>query len=171
MACLQASSAPVSTPQSTPASPTSTAAPAPAPSGTGLNALAKAAGKLYFGTATDNGELSDTAYTAILDNNKEFGQITPANSMKWDATEPTRGTFTFSGGEQIANLAKTNGQLLRGHNCVWYNQLPSWVSNGQFTAADLTTVIQNHCGTLVSHFKGQVCEYMCPHCRRPGCEH
>ena len=161
----------MSTPQSTPASPTSTAAPAPAPSGTGLNALAKAAGKLYFGTATDNGELSDTAYTAILDNNEEFGQITPANSMKWDATEPTRGTFTFSGGEQIANLAKTNGQLLRGHNCVWYNQLPSWVSNGKFTAADLTTVIQNHCGTLVSHFKGQACEYMCPHCRRPGCEH
>ena len=89
MACLQASSAPVSTPQSTPASPTSTAAPAPAPSGTGLNALAKAAGKLYFGTATDNGELSDTAYTAILDNNEEFGQITPANSMKWVSTSST----------------------------------------------------------------------------------
>ncbi|RDX57114.1 endo-1,4-beta-xylanase C precursor [Lentinus brumalis] len=150
-----ASSAPATTrPVSTPSGPTSTSAPAPA--GTGLNALAKAAGKLYFGTATDNGELSDAAYTAILDNNKEFGQITPANSMKWDATEPTRGTFTFSGGDQIANLAKANGQLLRGHNCVWYNQLPSWVSNGQFTAADLTTVIQNHCSTLVSHYKGQV---------------
>ncbi|TFK83955.1 glycoside hydrolase family 10 protein [Polyporus arcularius HHB13444] len=155
--CLpgSASSAPATTrPVSTPSGPTSTSVPAPA--GTGLNALAKAAGKLYFGTATDNGELSDAAYTAILDNNKEFGQITPANSMKWDATEPTRGTFTFSGGDQIANLAKANGQLLRGHNCVWYNQLPSWVSNGQFTAADLTTVIQNHCSTLVSHYKGQV---------------
>ncbi|KAI0696303.1 endo-1,4-beta-xylanase C precursor [Cerioporus squamosus] len=154
--CLpgSASSAPATTPISTPSGPSSTSAPAPA--GTGLNALAKAAGKLYFGTATDNGELSDAAYTAILDNNKEFGQITPANSMKWDATEPTRGTFTFSGGDQIANLAKANGQLLRGHNCVWYNQLPSWVSNGQFTAADLTTVIQNHCSTLVSHYKGQV---------------
>ena len=73
-----------------------------------------------------------------------------------DATEPEQGQFTFSGGDQIANLAKTNGQLLRGHNCVWYNQLPSWVSNGQFTAAQLTTIIQNHCGTLVGHYKGQV---------------
>lgn len=31
-----------------------------------LNQLAKAAGKLYFGSATDNSELSDSAYTAIL---------------------------------------------------------------------------------------------------------
>lgn len=40
-----------------------------------LNKLAKAAGKLYFGSATDNGELSDTAYVNILKNTDEFGQI------------------------------------------------------------------------------------------------
>ena len=73
-----------------------------------------------------------------------------------DATEPERGTFTFSGGDQIAQFAEGNGQLLRGHNCVWYNQLPSWVSSGTFTAADLTDVIQTHCGTLVGHYKGQM---------------
>lgn len=31
-----------------------------------LNQLAQAAGKLYFGSATDNSELSDSAYVAIL---------------------------------------------------------------------------------------------------------
>nr|BAO79520.1 endo-1,4-beta-xylanase [Irpex lacteus] len=124
-----------------------------------LQTVATTAGKLYFGTATDNSELSDAAYTAILDDNTMFGQITPANSMKWDATEPAQGQFTFSGADQIANLAMTNGMLLRGHNCVWYNQLPSWVSNGGFTTAQLTTIIQNHCGTLVSRFKGQVYVY------------
>ncbi len=78
-------------------------------------------------------------------------------SAYWqDATEPTRGTFTFTNGDVVANLAKANGQLLRGHNCVWHNQLPSWVSNGQFTAADLTSVVQNHCSTVVSHYKGQM---------------
>jgi endo-1,4-beta-xylanase len=40
-----------------------------------LNKLAKAAGKLYFGSATDNGELSDTTYVNILKNTDEFGQI------------------------------------------------------------------------------------------------
>lgn len=48
-----------------------------------LHELAIAAGKLYFGTATDNPELTDTTYTSMLENNKMFGQITPGNSMKW----------------------------------------------------------------------------------------
>lgn len=48
-----------------------------------LHTLAKAKGKLYFGSATDNPELTDTAYTAILDDKNMFGQTTPTNSMKW----------------------------------------------------------------------------------------
>ncbi|KAF8896179.1 endo-1,4-beta xylanase [Infundibulicybe gibba] len=122
-----------------------------------LNTDAKAdAGKKYFGTATDNPELTDTAYVALLSNTQNFGQLTAANSMKWDATEPARGTFTFSGGDVIASLAKKNGQLLRGHNCVWHNQLPSWVTSGNFNNATLLSIVQNHCGTLVGHYKGQV---------------
>jgi endo-1,4-beta-xylanase len=47
-----------------------------------LNYLAKAAGELYFGTATDNGELNVTEYVKILSNTREFGQLTPSNGMK-----------------------------------------------------------------------------------------
>ena len=50
----------------------------------GLHVLATQAGKLYFGTATDSNEFSaDAAYRAILEQTSEFGQLTPANSMKW----------------------------------------------------------------------------------------
>ncbi|RDB25725.1 Endo-1,4-beta-xylanase C [Hypsizygus marmoreus] len=142
----------------TPTSPTGTTT-SPASTGTsnaGLSAVALAAGKKYFGSATDNPELTDTAYVAGLSNVKDFNQITPGNSMKWDATEPSRGTFTFSGGDAVVALAKKNGQLVRGHNCVWYNQLPSWVSSGGFNNATLTSILQNHCGTLVGHYKGQI---------------
>lgn len=45
---------------------------------------------------------------------------------------------------------------LAGHNCVWYNQLPSWVSSGGFDNATLTSIVANHCGTLVGHYKGQM---------------
>ncbi|KAA1476235.1 endo-1,4-beta-xylanase C precursor [Dentipellis sp. KUC8613] len=136
-------------------SPTSTAGGPGSTSTATINTVAKAAGKTYFGSATDNPELTDTAYVAILSDNTQFGQITPGNSMKWDATEPEQGVFTFTQGDAIANLAKGNDQLLRGHNCVWYNQLPSWVSSGNFNSSELTSIIQNHCSTVVGHYKGQ----------------
>ena len=50
---------------------------------TKLNTAAKAAGKLYFGTATDNPELTDNPYDAILSDPDMFGIITPGNSLKW----------------------------------------------------------------------------------------
>ncbi|EIM91462.1 endo-1,4-beta-xylanase A precursor [Stereum hirsutum FP-91666 SS1] len=127
------------------------------PSGTStakLNTLATGNGKVYFGSATDNPELTDTAYVAILSDNTMFGQITPGNSWKWDATEPTQGTFTFTAGDAILDLAQANGQLLRGHNCVWYNQLPSWVSSGTLSASELESAMVNHCTTLLTHYKG-----------------
>ncbi|OBZ66604.1 Endo-1,4-beta-xylanase A [Grifola frondosa] len=142
---------------SVPATPSSSAGlPGSTSTVAGLNAVAQAAGKLYFGTATDNPELTDTAYVAILNDNEQFGQITAANSMKWDATEPEQGVFTFAQGDQIAELATNNGRLLRGHNCVWDQQLPAWVTAGNFNAAELTSIVQNHCGTVVGHYKGQV---------------
>ncbi|GAP88866.2 putative glycosyl hydrolase family 10 [Rosellinia necatrix] len=120
-----------------------------------LNKLAKAAGKLYFGSATDNGELSDAAYLAILKNTDEFGQITPGNAQKWQYIEPSQGTFSYTSGDQISSLAAANGQLLRCHTLVWYSQLPSWVSSGTWTATTLTSVINTHIANVVGHYKGQ----------------
>ncbi|KAH8878827.1 family 10 glycosyl hydrolase [Thozetella sp. PMI_491] len=120
-----------------------------------LNQLAKAAGKLYFGSATDNGELSNTAYTSILSNVNEFGQITPGNGQKWQYTEPSQGSFSFTQGDAITTFAKNNGQLLRCHTLVWHSQLPSWVSSGSWTNATLASVIQTHIAAEVGHYKGQ----------------
>jgi endo-1,4-beta-xylanase len=91
-----------------------------------LNTLAKAKGLKYFGSATDNGELSNTAYTAILKNSANFGQITPGNTQKWVYTEPSNGGFSFTQGDVITSFAQANNQLIRCHNLVWYNELPSW---------------------------------------------
>ena len=50
------------------------------------HAAARSAGKLYFGTATNNYQLNDIAYLAVLDNLAMFGQLTPAKTMKWVRT-------------------------------------------------------------------------------------
>ncbi|WP_344956101.1 endo-1,4-beta-xylanase, partial [Actinomadura miaoliensis] len=118
-----------------------------------LSELAAAKNR-YFGSATDNPELSDAPYVSIL--SSEFNSVTPGNSMKWDATEPQRGQFNFSGGDAIVDLAQRNGQQVRGHTLVWHSQLPGWVSNGNFSAAELRSILQNHVTTVASHYKGEV---------------
>ncbi|KAI0034220.1 endo-1,4-beta xylanase [Vararia minispora EC-137] len=136
------------------ATTTSATSGAALPTGTStakLHLLAQAAGKLYFGSATDNPELSDPTYVNLLSDSAMFGQITPGNSMKWDSTERSQGSFTFAGGDTVVALAHANGQLVRGHNCVWHNQLPSWVSGGTFTAAQLTNIVQTHCSVCPSN--------------------
>ncbi|GAA0921589.1 hypothetical protein GCM10009558_104850 [Virgisporangium aurantiacum] len=116
-----------------------------------LGALAAAKGK-YFGSATDNPELSDAPYVSIL--GSEFNQLTPGNTMKWQYTEPSQNQFTFTQADTVVNLARSNGQVVRGHTLVWHNQLPGWVAN---VAADqLLGVMRNHITNEVTHFRDQV---------------
>jgi GH35 family endo-1,4-beta-xylanase len=101
-----------------------------------LNQLAKAKGLKYFGSATDNSELTDTQYVAILSDINQFGQITPGNTMKWVYTEPSQNTFSYTQGDVISNFAEANGQLIRCHNLVWYNELPSWSKSNSSQICD-----------------------------------
>ncbi|KAF7960707.1 hypothetical protein EAE96_000381 [Botrytis aclada] len=120
-----------------------------------LDTLAKAAGLKYFGSATDNGELTDTEYTAILSNNSQFGQITPGNTQKWQYIEPTQNTFSYTQGDVVVDFAEKNDQLLRCHNLCWYSQLPSWVTSGTWTNETLIAVLKNHIKNEVTYYKGK----------------
>ncbi|KAI9323991.1 glycoside hydrolase superfamily [Zopfochytrium polystomum] len=134
------------------------AAPSPAAAaigGANLNTLFVAKGKKFFGTATDNPELTNAAYVSILNTKTEFGQVTPGNSQKVDATEPTQNVFAFTNGDTIVNQAIGNGQLVRCHTLVWHSQLPAWITGGTWTNATLIAAMQNHIKNVVTHYKGK----------------
>ncbi|KAJ7574390.1 glycosyl hydrolase family 10 protein [Mycena floridula] len=113
----------------------------------------KAKGKKYVGSAADPATIGVAIDVTIL--TSDYGCYTPENSMKWDATEPSRGTFTFTNADALVAFAQAHGRLVRGHTLAWHNQLPSWVSSIT-SASDLTSVLQNHVTTLVSRFKGKI---------------
>ncbi|MEU4744064.1 endo-1,4-beta-xylanase, partial [Actinosynnema sp. NPDC023658] len=70
----------------------------PASAASPLRDLAAAKGR-YFGNSMTAGDFNDSAYRSL--NAREAGVVTPGNEMKWDATEPTRGGFTFTRGDQV----------------------------------------------------------------------
>ncbi len=98
------------------------------------------------------GHLGDSTYVATWD--REFNSVTPENEMKWDTTEPSRGSFNFGPGDQIANHAQSKGMRVRGHTLVWHAQLPGWVGN--LSAGDLRTAMTNHINGVMGHYKGKI---------------
>ncbi|KAI5821408.1 glycoside hydrolase superfamily [Pyronema omphalodes] len=90
------------------------------------------------------GGLTDIQCYTILNNLKGFEQLIP---VSW--------VFTFMMAEEIASLAKSNGQLLRGHILVWHSQLPHWVKNGEYDNSALVSILQNHVTRVATHYKGQ----------------
>ncbi|KAF5610228.1 endoglucanase type F [Fusarium subglutinans] len=124
--------------------------------GTGLDAKFKAKGKQYFGTEIDYYHLSNTALINIV--KAQFGQVTCENSMKWDAIEPSRNSFSFGNADQVVNFATQNNKLIRGHTLLWHSQLPQWVQNIN-DRATLTSVIQNHVTTMVTRYKGKILQW------------
>lgn len=118
---------------------------------TALNEAMKARGRSYIGTSltirNDNTEQN-------IIKGPEFGSITPENAMKWDATEPNRGQFSFGNADQIANFATQNGKQMRCHTLVWHSQLPGWVNNINNNAT-LISVMENHIKTVMGRYKGK----------------
>ncbi|GKT48745.1 endo-1,4-beta-xylanase [Colletotrichum spaethianum] len=121
---------------------------------TSVDQLIKARGKLYFGVSTDNGILQKGKTAAIIKSN--FGQVTPEYSMKWDATEPARNSFTFGNADYLVNWTQQNGgKTIRAHTLLWHNALPAWVAAIK-DKATLTAVVETHIKTVVGRYKGKV---------------
>ncbi|MBY8876381.1 endo-1,4-beta-xylanase [Actinacidiphila acidipaludis] len=128
-----------------------------AANGATLRQLAQKAG-IRIGTAVNSDALADEApYTQKVAT--EFDSVTPENVMKWDTVEPARGTFVFTQADRLVDFAQAHGQLVRGHNLVWHSQLPSWVTDGDFSATELRDILHRHITAEVTHFKGRIWQW------------
>ena len=58
---------------------------------------------------------------------KHFNSITAENDMKFSETHPQDGVYTFEKADNLAEFAKENNMLMRGHTLVWHAQTPDWV--------------------------------------------
>jgi endo-1,4-beta-xylanase len=116
-----------------------------------LGASAAATGR-YFGTAVSSSKLGDPTYSTILA--REFTMVTPENEMKWDATEPTRGQFSFGGADQIVSRAQSIGARVRGHTLAWHSQQPGWAQG--LSGSTLRSAMTNHITQVATHFRGKI---------------
>ncbi|NUO58570.1 MAG: 1,4-beta-xylanase [Hamadaea sp.] len=116
-----------------------------------LGAAAAQSGR-YFGTAIAGSRLGDSTYTTIAA--REFNMVTAENEMKIDATEPQRGQFTFSAGDNIYNWATQRGLKVRGHTLAWHAQQPGWMQS--LSGSTLRQAMIDHINGVMAHYKGKL---------------
>jgi endo-1,4-beta-xylanase len=116
-----------------------------------LGAAAAQSGR-YFGTAIAASRLGDSTYTTIA--GREFNMVTPENEMKPDATEPNRGQFNFSTGDQVYNWATQHGMKVRGHTLAWHSQQPGWMQS--LSGSSLRQAMIDHINGVMAHYKGKL---------------
>jgi endo-1,4-beta-xylanase len=124
----------------------------PAEAAATLGASAAERGGRYFGAAVAANKLNDSTYVGIL--NREFNSLTPENEMKWDATEPSRGSFNYTNGDRIANHGISQGMKVRGHALLWHSQEPGWAQS--LSGATLRSAMMNHVTQVATHFRGKI---------------
>lgn len=110
---------------------------------------------IMLGAAVDyNYLVNDAKYRETLKSN--FSLLVPENDMKFAALEPSQGVFDFSRGDALVNFAHSNGMWVRGHNLVWGEHLPDWLTHGKFSRDQVIAILKNHIETVVQHYRGNV---------------
>jgi len=77
---------------------------------------------LLNGAAADSGYLTDAFYASTL--SAEYSQLEPENEIRFGLLYPQPTTYAYSSPDGPVAFAQANSIKVRGHNLVWFSQLP-----------------------------------------------
>jgi endo-1,4-beta-xylanase len=94
-----------------------------------------------------------------------YSWLTPENELKMNSLEPALGRFDFRTADAFVNWAIGHGKSVHGHVLVWGQQLPSWLTSPQATAArpgsapTAALIMASYIRTVLTHFRGRIGEW------------
>jgi endo-1,4-beta-xylanase len=126
--------------------------------GAGTLRQAAARHNILVGAAAASRFLSEPEYASIL--GTEFSQLQAENEMKFGLIHPRPDSdpnpYNFAGADALVAFAQSHNMKVRGHTLVWHNQVPKWVTDGNFSSAKLADILGDHINKVVGHFQGKV---------------
>jgi endo-1,4-beta-xylanase len=109
---------------------------------------------LLVGAAVRPAQLSEPAYATTL--GREFNMVEAEDAMKWWVLRPDAGTYDFRQGDQVVRFAQAHQMKVRGHCLVWGRYNPDWLTQGNFTARQLSRLLHAHITRVIKHYAGRV---------------
>jgi endo-1,4-beta-xylanase len=86
----------------------------------------------------------------------QYNSVVPENAMKFGVVHPQSGQYAFSDADQFVSFAQANGMAIHGHTLVWHESLPTWITGGTFTRAQLLAILKDHIATVVGRYAGKL---------------
>lgn len=111
-----------------------------------LRQLAAAKGKRYGAAISGEFLLKDKDYANLIA--RECSIATPNGELKWDATEPQPGKFTFESADAIADFCRKHNIELHGHTLFWHMGKPDWVPY-----PPTLQMIERHVKGVMGHYR------------------
>ena len=118
-----------------------------------LRQEAESAG-LLIGTAVRPSQLSETAYESTLA--REFSMLEPEDAMKWWVLRPDRASYDFRQGDEVVRFAEAHQMKVRGHCLVWGRYNPDWLTQGHYTARQLSRLLHEHITRVMKRYGGNI---------------
>ena len=121
---------------------------------TPLRALAEIRG-LPIGTAVDLAALaSEPEYREVL--HKEFNMCVAENAFKPHLVWTGPYEYAFDSLDHLADFARQNGMILRGHTLLWHQAVPDWLRAGNYPPHAVREMLQAYIQTIVTRYRGRI---------------
>lgn len=122
--------------------------------------LAEAGSKagIHIGIATNSFNVTgnNAAYQTVA--KSQFDMVVCENEMKFQPSEPSRGKFSYQGGDKVYDFAKANGMAMRGHNFLWHSQ-SGWAQTYNGSRTEMLSIMKTHIDSVGGHFKTKILEW------------
>lgn len=107
---------------------------------------------LLFGSAIDMDTLANGDQAALYVHHARI--LTADNVMKFGSLRPEEGPANFASADRLVNFAALHKIPLRGHNLIWNDWVPEWVS--KLSAARITYWLDRHIDEVVGRYAGRL---------------
>ncbi|MBD2504264.1 endo-1,4-beta-xylanase [Anabaena azotica] len=116
---------------------------------TPLRQLAAAKGMRYGAAIAGDALQKEADYANLLA--RECSIATPNGELKWSATEPQPGVFTFTAADAIAKFCQNNNMAMHGHTLVWHTARPDWVPYPPTPSS--FSIFERHVRGVMGHYR------------------
>jgi endo-1,4-beta-xylanase len=119
-----------------------------------LRQLAAEKGLIYGTTISAKQIETDRPFVGLV--LRQAGLVVAENEMKWQfISQGAPGDDDYGPADTIANFARDNNLVLRGHNLLWYHRTPPWYFDLPSSQEQERAVVK-HIEELAGRYRGRV---------------